>query len=697
MSFLNSPFLWLLPLAGIPLLIHWLSRRFPKTFLFSSIEDIRRTVAGRSRLFRWRHLIMLLLRTLALLALVGAFLKPVIASRAPADGKEGRRVLLLVDHSLSMTHADGGTTALSRAKGEARRLLDSLDPADHFNVIRVDASPAAAFVEFSTLRDAAMAFLEDSAPPVGTADFHAANQLAAELARDQKGQLDVYYFSDFQRGNWADVAFSSLPSDARLFFVSAAGEKQRGNRAVSGIRIAEGAVIAGGEIELSIRVANHSPDPWSGKIEAGFDPAHLREREVTLSPWSETDATLVVPVPAGGLQKLTVTLPPDDMPLDDKRHLVVQVRDREEVVLLTGPDAAGGSPAPSLFLRTAVDPYGGEKGVYRPRPLEPGALTPAALSASTRVIGSRLPLLGDDQAGTLATFLRGGGGMILFLDGESDRANLDKLSGLLGEELPLRLTEKLGSENLPGGAMQVASGDFRSRFLRLFENERRQNLALLEFYDLYHAMPTGKGRTLLSYADGTPALTESQIGLGTLLVCNFSVSEASSNLARQRLFPAWIHEMLLRMGDSTNAAMESFVPGDTISGEAWAAEATGRDLIAPPSTKTIVRRDPAGERLRVTFTAPAPGFYRLPGGDGRDLLAFAVNPDPRESDLRSIDPAVLPDRAGGSNSGAAYVGETADYGVLLRGRPVFHWFLLGALGLLLVEAMLFKTLKPRTA
>ena len=56
--------LWpLLPLAGIPLLIHWLSRRYPKKFAFSSIDEIRRTLAGRSRVFRWRHLLMLLLRT----------------------------------------------------------------------------------------------------------------------------------------------------------------------------------------------------------------------------------------------------------------------------------------------------------------------------------------------------------------------------------------------------------------------------------------------------------------------------------------------------------------------------------------------------------------------------------------------------------------------------------------------------------
>ena len=250
MQFLNASLLWpLLPLVSIPLLIHWLSRRFPKKFLFSSIEDIRLTVAGRSRVFHWRHWLMMLLRTCALVALLLAFLKPVVAPRIAPD-KAKRNVLLLVDHSLSMSCAESGGSASSRARVEVKRLLDSLDADDRFNLIRVDHVPTAAFTSFSTHAAAALKFLDDSQPPLTRADFRAANQLATELAQQTKGTPDIYYFSDFQRRDWADVNFDNLLAGARLFFVSATADPQRSNRSIDSLGIGQGAVIAGGEVEV---------------------------------------------------------------------------------------------------------------------------------------------------------------------------------------------------------------------------------------------------------------------------------------------------------------------------------------------------------------------------------------------------------------------------------------------------------------
>jgi hypothetical protein len=145
-----------------------------------------------------------------------------------------------------------------------------------------------------------------------------------------------------------------------------------------------------------------------------------------------------------------------------------------------------------------------------------------------------------------------------------------------------------------------------------------------------------------------------------------------------------------------SASDDPFLVGDSVAGDTWAAEATGRDLLTPEGKTARIRADISGERMNISFRAAEPGIYRMPGGDGLNLLAFAVNTDPSQSDLRTIDPAVLPDRATGSEREASFVGKTTDYAALLRGKPAFHWFLLAALAFLLIEGCLFKS-APRTA
>jgi hypothetical protein len=145
-----------------------------------------------------------------------------------------------------------------------------------------------------------------------------------------------------------------------------------------------------------------------------------------------------------------------------------------------------------------------------------------------------------------------------------------------------------------------------------------------------------------------------------------------------------------------SASDDPFLVGDSVAGDTWAAEATGRDLLTPEGKTARIRADISGERMNISFRAAEPGIYRMPGGDGLNILAFAVNTDPSQSDLRTIDPSVLPDRATGSEKEASFVGKTTDYAALLRGKPAFHWFLLAALAFLLIEGCLFKS-APRTA
>ena len=86
--------------------------------------------------------------------------------------------------------------------------------------------------------------------------------------------------------------------------------------------------------------------------------------------------------------------------------------------------------------------------------------------------------------------------------------------------------------------------------------------------------------------------------------------------------------------------------------------------------------------IGVSFVPDQFGFYSL--GQPRPRLAFAVNPSAEESDLRSVDRELLPTTTGGDTVGQFVEGRT-EFDELVAGRPIFHWFVLAAIGMLLVE------------
>ena len=697
MTFLAANSMWgLLVLAALPFLIHWLSRRFPKKYIFSSLDDLKKSIAGRSRLFKWRHFLYLLLRALAVIALILAFLEPVTGLRNKKTPEGYRHVIIVVDQSLSMAHQDGNFSTWKRALNESDKLLKSLDPLDKVNVVLAGRSPKSAFPQFSHNTAAAKQFLIKNPPQPVEADFRTANNLVAILAEKAPGPVEIYYLSDFQRNNWANIHFENLPEQTKLFFIPATENDQRANQAILEVALVDQNPVRGQPFVLRARVANYSPHNYNGKVEALASESQAAEATIALAPWGESEVELKFPPLSPGIHRLQVKLGSDQLGLDNSRWMVVSVGEAEKTIILSSSSESTEDPSPPMrFLHAAVNPYGSNKGSYRVRELIDERVDASTLSGASKMLASRTPKLNEAEAAAITSFLTSGGGMILFLDGKHDAQNLKLLSEESSTTMPLTLGPRLSAANLPGGAMQVAQGDFRSPFLRLFEGERRRNLAFLEFYDIYHSSFTGKGRILLSYADGTPALAEAQVGLGTLLLCNFSVSELSSNLARQKLFPGWVHDLLANL-TPTQGLDFNYLVGDQITTDTWAKDVLGRSVRGPSGKDVTTKNDLRGERSFLTFDAKQPGIYQLPGEGDRTLKAFAVNPSNRESDLRTLDTSILPSRAPGRGS-AAIVRNGQSYAELHSGRPAFQWFILAALLFLLIESILHATLSPKGA
>ncbi len=692
MSFLNSTLLYgLLPLVALPLVIHLLNKRFPKFFFFSHVQDIVETQARRSRLFRWRHLILLLLRSILILLLLLAFLRPVLQRFGAAGKPKGeRRVLLLVDHSLSMEFKGDGVTSRQRAMTEAEKLIDTLNAADRVNVILVSHVPSSSFVDFSDDHAGAKRFLTRLKEGVSRADINLANAEAARLmSRDGKG-AEIYYFSDFQRKNWANADFTKLPPGARLFFVDV-GSNKRNNRAILGVEMNQAHVLAGDAVPVEVTVGNFSAEPLKERLRIVLDQKVSLDREVTAAPWSVVRVSLPVPAGAPGLHRCEVVLPTDDLEADDKFFFTLPVQEKEEVLIISD------SPEPEkdavYFLKMALNPYENLEGSLLPKHVTVGEVKASTLAGTKKIFITRAGKMTDETAGLIGKFLFGGGGMVYFLDGQNDRENLEKMEKAAGKGvLPLRLGARRSVENL-ASAQQVIRGDFKSRFLKLFKGAARQDLGLLEFYDFHQASSTGAGQVVLTYADESPAMAIFDHGLGTGVMLNFSVSEFSSNLARQRIFPAWMQDIVRNLNAEEPIPAAYFI-GDTIHTEAWRDDLRTQEFRNPAGGVLQVRREEMGERVGVTFVPDALGFYTMTGA--RMTQAYGVNPSPEEADLRPIEKSHLPEQFSAGQEGH-FVEGREDYNQLIAGRPIFHWFVFGVIALVLAELMLQLLFKRLSA
>ncbi len=139
MGFAAPALLPLAALAAVPLLIHILSRLRLRRIRFPSLMLLRTVRRERFSWIRLKEIVLLVLRTIALLALLLSLARPFLATALPAFGR-ATDVVLLVDDSYSMRYAG----RWERAIVIARDLLGSLGRGRRALLLVSSGSPAPA-------------------------------------------------------------------------------------------------------------------------------------------------------------------------------------------------------------------------------------------------------------------------------------------------------------------------------------------------------------------------------------------------------------------------------------------------------------------------------------------------------------------------------------------------------------------------
>ncbi len=664
MTFLNPLYLFGLFAAGIPVVIHLLTRRRPKRIPFSSVEFLREVNVAQLRRFRLREFLLLALRTLAIALLALALSKPALKGAVgPGAGQANSSVVLLIDRSASMSATEGKESLAARAQARARAVLASLDNGDEVQVIAFDAEPAALFPQPSPDLARAVAAVASIEPRPFTTDLDAAVARGlAVLRQSARVNKELYVISDLQRAGLPGAAgqpganptasvgttvaadsgatLGAAPSGLRFYVLPLAGALRPENLAVTGARLRGASGAASGYVQAQAGPAAGLDDGAAvdvtvqsfggvggtgGEVAVGVRDAGPGARELgrAFVPLGAGEGRALVPLsrrPTGGGEAF---LPEDALELDNHRWFAGGPGGRTRLGLVEG-GSRGDSP---LALALAAGQEAGRVDVVR---LESGALTPGALAGFDALVLDDVAELGENAMAAVVDHARGGGGVAVVLGPRARPAFYGA-----------RLFPALGGLRMGDAPRTAGSGAWTLRLaapghpaLEGFAGRSGDPISQAAFRQAWPLLPGPSTRVLARFAPDLPALVED----GRLLVFASDVEGAWNDFPTRGAFlPLWIQSLAAL---AQGAGSDDLRPGQRFTAAVpVGAQAADLRFVDPVGRAIPLEQSLAeGRRRLVSPPLTQVGLHRL-GMAGRPLREVAVNLDPRESDLTRMSPA----------------------------------------------------------
>jgi hypothetical protein len=304
-GFLSPLWLWALPLATLPIILHLVARRQPPTVPFPAVRYLEQVTRDHRRRLKLQHWLLLVVRTLLMLALLLAAAGPTVA-RDGLSGHAPAAMVLVLDNSPSSGAVTDGTPMLDRLRQAAGAVLEKATAEDAVWLVTADGLARRASV--GVLRTA----IDSLAPSEIRLDLGVALAQARDILANDARVPEVVVLSDLQQ--------SALSG------------------ATVGVPILVGLPDVTPPANVGVAILDPGPQPWSlgdnrVRVRLVGDSGRTSPMAVRLGnradrPQLGTVGPIIeATLPAGtpGWWPLTAELDPDEFRADDRRSTLVRV------------------------------------------------------------------------------------------------------------------------------------------------------------------------------------------------------------------------------------------------------------------------------------------------------------------------------------------------------------------------------------
>jgi hypothetical protein len=667
MIFLNPAVLLGLLAASLPIVIHLINFQKRREVEFSSLKLIKQLETSAIKNFRLREWLLLLIRSLIIFFIVFSFSKPIFPGYLAGSGfstQTRTSALVLLDDSPSMNYRDAfGNDTWKQAKRAALRVLDYFSESDEI-LLAFTSDPSA--TESMSVADARK--------KIAQAEPHAFGELTETVIRNGLQTLanarhlnrELYVISDFHPSGFfsGDTTHIALLSEKLSLYMIGVSPTPRENTGLVSADVRTKIFEPQKAVQVQVAATSNRNKPATLKL--FFDDKLAAESSIEFAANSGMGEQTLSAVPSTtGFISGVAAIEADNLTLDDKHFFTFYIPEKLRLLL------AYSSERDAEFLKIALQSF------YQGKFFELTLISESALDGKEFSNFDALIFCGLKQVSPAViqkteSFVRQGGGLIFFApSSQSVAQNFSSHNALLG---------KLGAGELRAAKRGVAMPIDRLElahpiFDGVFSSKEKMKSLLSEqnaggeLYDAAEYLASPRETALMMYQRTKPAMTLSKFQNGSVIVFNAMPVPEAANFVLQPLFAPLLYRALfyasaksqqetrtITIGEEQALALP---PGLGAASELMVVKPSGKTLALPVKRKLTgveLRLSPAeidetgiysvrrrvgaeaqvgnqtGNQIEKSSTEKLPSEKSLTGKPADELLRFAVNLSPRESE-----------------------------------------------------------------
>lgn len=688
MQFVFPAFLGALAVLAVPVIIHlFYFRRFKKVY-FTNVRFLKEVKEETSNRQKLRNLLVLLMRCLAIAALVLAFAQPFIPLSSGV--KQGEKaVSVYIDNSFSMNALSKEAPLLELAKQRARDIVNAFGVEDRFQVLTNDFEG----------RDQRLVSKEDALSRIEEIRIGpASRELSKVLSRQQQclntGKQEnkiAYVVSDFQT-NIADLQnFRDTLIDVNLVPMRAVQER---NVSVDSVWFESPVQILNQPANLLVKISNRSDeDAAEIRLSLRHDGQTKPVGSIDIPARSSKLDTVSFNILHPGWHEARLSITDYPVQFDDDYYLSFHVAERIDVLSVDGAQ-------PNKYLNNA---FLGAR-YFQLANANAAALDYSKFPNYQLIVLNELTSISSGLATELKTFAQNGGNVLVF---PAPTADLNAYNAFLAG---------FGAGNIgafeptPRQASQINTEEFV--FKDVFLN-KSANLRLPATQGNFKLAP-GSGEHILTYRDGSALLAKYAQGAGALYFSAAPLGEQLNDLVRNgEIFVPMLFKMAIAGAKGRQIAYT--IGQDEVlearhqlaaSGESIykLRRSTDREANGPANTAASDQQEFIPEqRILGAKVLLSPGkqlndagWYKLHLQGDSTRAEYAFNFDRRESDLDYKNDESLAD---GLPANMKVISENAEASFSQvvdeqeRGIVLWRWCIIFALLFLALEVLFLRLWK----